>query len=551
METRQTQRMLHLNRREQISLLLALGLFSVCSFPWLSLPGPYQDELLFVQVLEPFAFGSTLYSWTIAGAEIPVMVMTYVGTLKTLVMKAVFALFPVTVSTVRAVALLLGAATLWLTLIFLRRHYSSAVAVVATLLLATDPSFIHTIRIDWGPVAFMQLLKMAGLALISGWLVGGNVRLWIGGMFIFGLALWDKATFVWFLLPLALCVLALFPKETAKRFSYRIAALGLVAFLLGSLPFWMFNVTERGTTASENWSFELRPEKLYSARGTLDGSAVLWLIVRDEFESAPVPEDIAAPRMATIFKRLGHARTSLSWPLMVVSVLLLPITLLTRHRRAVLFPLLLSLGSYLVMFVFRGAGGSAHHVVMFYPFPLLFVAVSLAATAERWKLRGVFPVVVAATVLWNLSLNARYLAGYAHTGGSGSFTDAIYPLISHTRDHPACKYYLFDFGLSTPFAFLGQPYEIDWEELFGLYMETDSVQQKEQRTREVLANDDSRLIVRGKGRTVFPGGRKLIEQWLAEGRIEKSAEFRERMGVVAFEVYRPTSTDGTSRKPSS
>ncbi len=82
METRQTQRMLHLNRREQISLLLALGLFSVCSFPWLSLPGPYQDELLFVQVLEPFAFGSTLYSWTIAGAEIPVMVMTYVGTLK-------------------------------------------------------------------------------------------------------------------------------------------------------------------------------------------------------------------------------------------------------------------------------------------------------------------------------------------------------------------------------------------------------------------------------------------------------------------------------------
>ena len=56
----------------------------------------------------------------------------------------------------------------------------------------------------------------------------------------------------------------------------------------------------------------------------------------------------------------------------------------------------------------------------------------------------------------------------------------------------------------------------------------------------MLANDDSRLIVRGKDRTVFPGGRKLIEQWLAEGRIEKSVEFRERMGVVAFEVYRPT-----------
>ena len=388
------------NQPKQIWLFIALFLFALCSFPWLSLPGAYADELYFVPVIEPFAFGSAHYSWTVGGTEIPIMIMSYVGALKALLIKVVFALCPHTIATVRASALLLGLATLCLTFTLLRRYYSPAIVIATTLLLATDASFIHTIRIDWGPVALMQILKMGGLALISAWLVSGRLRLWIAAMFIFGLALWDKATFVWILLPLAACVLLFFWRETLQRFSYRTATIGVFAFLLGALPFWIFNISQGGTTASENWNFEFHTEKLHAARGTLDGSAVLWLTVRDDFEAAEPPEDIPLPQFASALKTLGQARTALSWPLMVASVLLLPITLLTRHRRAVLFPFILSLGIYLLMFFFRAGGGSAHHVVMIYPFPLLFVAASLAATAEKWKLRPVFPVVVAAAVLW-------------------------------------------------------------------------------------------------------------------------------------------------------
>ena len=296
--------MLHLNRHEQLWLLAGLLLFALCSFPWLALPGPYQDELYFIPVLEPFDFESPLYSWTVAGTELPMMIVSYAGALKALLMKVAFALCPPTVATVRGSALLLGMGTLCFTLVFLRRYYSSTVAVAATLLLATDPSFIHTIRIDWGPVALMQFLKMAGFALISGWLVSGRLALWIAGMFTFGLALWDKATFVWILLPLALCVLALFPRETLQRFSYRVAAIGVIAFLVGSLPFWMFNLNKEGQTASGNWNFEYRPDKLSTARGTLDGSVVLWLIVRDDFEEAQPPEDIALPQFASALKML-------------------------------------------------------------------------------------------------------------------------------------------------------------------------------------------------------------------------------------------------------
>ena len=472
------------------------------------------------------------------------MIVSYAGALKALLMKVAFALCPPTVATVRGSALLLGMGTLCFTLVFLRRYYSSTVAVAATLLLATDPSFIHTIRIDWGPVALMQFLKMAGFALISGWLVSGRLALWIAGMFTFGLALWDKATFVWILLPLALCVLALFPRETLQRFSYRVAAIGVIAFLVGSLPFWMFNLNKEGQTASENWNFEYRPDKLSTARGTLDGSVVLWLIVRDDFEEAQPPEDIALPQFASALKMLGQARSTLSWPLMVVSLLLLPITLLTRHRRAVLFPLALSLGIYLLMFPFRAGGGGSHHVVMIYPFPLLFVAASLAATAEKFKLRQVFPLVIAAALLSNLSLNARYLAGYAHTGGAGNFTDAVYDLIPYMSDRPQLTYHLLDWGISNTLAFLGEPYDIRWEDFSGQYMGTEPPAPRNQHMSRVLADTKSRFVVRGSDRTVFPAGRKLIEKWLTEGRIEKTTEFRERLGTVAFEVYRPTPPGG-------
>ena len=502
--------MLHLNRHEQLWLLAGLLLFALCSFPWLALPGLYQDELYFIPVLEPFDFESPLYSWTVAGTELPMMIVSYAGALKALLMKVAFAVCPPTVATVRGSALLLGMGTLCFTLVFLRRHYSIAVAVAATLLLATDPSFIHTIRIDWGPVALMQFLKMAGLAFISGWLVSGRLALWIAGMFVFGLAVWDKATFVWFLVPLALCILTLFPRETVQRFSYRLAAIGVIAFLLGSLPFWMFNATKDAQTASENWNFEYRPDKLSTARGTLDGSVVLWLIVRDDFEEAQPPEDIALPRLASAFKTIGKARSSLGWWLPVVAVLLLPITLRTRHRRAILFPLIVTLGIYLLMFPFRAGGSGSHHVVMVYPFPLLFVAASLAATAEKVKLRLAMPLVVGVAVLWNLSLNARYLAGYAHTGGSRNFTDAIYELAPHMHQNPEQTYYLLDWGISNPLAFLGEPYEIKWEDLSTVYFESEPPETSAKRMSNLLADPQIRFVVRSQERTEFPAGRKWI-----------------------------------------
>ena len=63
-------------------------------------------------------------------------------------------------------------------------------ALLAAVLLATDPTFLLTDTFDWGPVALQHLLVVSGCFLIA------RGRLcW--GAFLFGLALWNKAIFLW------------------------------------------------------------------------------------------------------------------------------------------------------------------------------------------------------------------------------------------------------------------------------------------------------------------------------------------------------------------
>ena len=536
-----------LHRLERGWIVAALVLFSLCAFPWLDLPGPEQDELYFIPVLEPYAYGPTLYSWSWGETEIPVMIVSYAGALKAWLMAGVLAVFPPTMVTVRAFGVILGLLTIALTACFLRRHYSAFTTVSATLLLATSASFIHTMRMDWGPVALMQFLKMAALVLLAVW-VTGRKPLWLAaGMFVFGLAIWDKANFIWFLAALGVAVLAVFPQETLRRLSPKTIAIALLAFTAGSWPLWQYNIEQGAATASENARFEFRPEKLEAAQKTLDGSAVLWLaggsglddaLPLADISSAGIPATgIPAAAIARALRTAGWARSNLTWPLMVLAVLALPLTLRTPHGRGILFALLVTLLTYAAMFVFRAGGGSAHHVVMIFPFPFIFVAASLEAISARWKLPRLAPLVVGAALVIALSLNARYLAAYTHSDGSRHFSPAIYRLVSFMGKENHYRYYFLDWGMATQTAFLGHDRGVRWEELYGVFAANGTEQERQERMSHLLVNPQNRFVTHGENRTFFPAGRARIERLAAEGRLRKVKELRERGGTVAFEIY--------------
>src|SRR5215831_14367345 len=66
-----------------------------------------------------YEHGQAWYSWRFGGAEIPVMLITYLGALKTWVMNPYFAVFRPSEITLRVPALLAGAGTLWMFFAFL------------------------------------------------------------------------------------------------------------------------------------------------------------------------------------------------------------------------------------------------------------------------------------------------------------------------------------------------------------------------------------------------------------------------------------------------
>jgi 4-amino-4-deoxy-L-arabinose transferase-like glycosyltransferase len=94
--------------------------------------------------------------------DIPLMVMSYIGSLKTLLYWPVFSWLGANVWTTRFPMILAGAATIFFFYRLAHRAAGPLAALIAVLLLATDPMFLMTNTFDWGPVALEHLLLVTG-----------------------------------------------------------------------------------------------------------------------------------------------------------------------------------------------------------------------------------------------------------------------------------------------------------------------------------------------------------------------------------------------------
>ena len=157
--------------------------------------GLESDEVLFT----PPLYGpiNTAFAIRLFHHTVPLMVMSYIGALKTFVYWPLSWIFPVNVYFVRLPMVLVGAATVLIFYKWAAIFAGSRGALLAAALLATDPTFLLTDTFDWGPVALQHLLVVSGCLLIA----RGRLS-W--GTFLFGLALWNKAIFLWTLSGLTL-----------------------------------------------------------------------------------------------------------------------------------------------------------------------------------------------------------------------------------------------------------------------------------------------------------------------------------------------------------
>jgi hypothetical protein len=444
------------NLASRISLAFACCLTILAGCALIPYAGIQMDEALFAgpyyQTI-PREFRLRLFHH-----DIPLMVMTYIGTLKTLLYWPIFVTFRSTLAAhsiyaawiIRLPMVLTGALTVWIFFYLTERSAGRLAAVIAALLLASDPTFLLTNTFDWGPVALEHILLVTGCFFLVKYAQDRAPRDLPLGFFFLGLALWNKAVFVWALAGLICAVVSIFGRELRQMTNRRHLAVAAAGFLLGSLPFVIYNGHRRAETFRSNAHLEPRgaPAKFIHVRSALNGSGLFGYIVYEE-ESDHPKAPVSLRGRAAVFLRdhLGEHRGGGMEYAALLSLLAVP---LWWRSRAARFCLVFSAVAWFFMASTRDAGASLHHTVLLWPFPQLFVAIAIASIRWKWAAISICLLLV----VGNLLVVNQYIAQFERNGAAGPYSDAIYPLSAALSEIPGQTIYVLDWGIQFPLDLL-------------------------------------------------------------------------------------------------
>lgn len=382
------------------------------------------------------------------------MVISYLGALKTLLYAPILALLGANVWTIRLPMVLAGAITVF---VFYRLTLIAAgprAALLAAFLLATDPLVLMTNTFDWGPVAIEHLLLVTGCwAWAQFGLRTGTTRptpapFWDAplrqlalGCLCFGLALWNKAIFSWALAGLGVGALAALRPWWRALWTPRALAVAATAFLLGAAPLVAYNVRHGFATFRENAQLEPAaiPAKWVQLESALQGSSVFGYIAAEEWME-PRRDPRTPLERASVWLRQHtgeYRRSGFYW---VLGALLAAFPLWWRSRAA-WFSLAFCATSWLLMAMTRDAGGAGHHLVLLWPFPILFAASAL----RRLPLFLLLPAGLAMAGS-NLLVVNQYYSQLVQHGAYDTFTDALFPL-SESLTGATETIYIADWGM--------------------------------------------------------------------------------------------------------
>ena len=539
-------------------LFLALSVFLI---PY---AGIQEDEALFTTPL--YLHIGNEFRVRILHHDVYMMVISYIGALKTALFVPIFSLFGANAWSLRLPVVLLGAGTVFVFYFIAEQSAGRWAALLAALLLATDPVFLLTNTFDWGPVAVEHILLVTGVFCVAranrsegtmasrpisphGPLPGGLLRLarsgserkyLILGFLCFGLALWDKAVFVWALAGLTAAGLLVFWPELSKmatRSNLRTAA---AAFLVGILPLVVYNVRHKSATLRENAHFDPRGpiHKWTQLENALNGSSLFGYMVSEEWRPNPKPAATCIGRASVWLRdRLGERRSTGLYYVFSLLVIAVPLWWTLRAAR---FSLVFMTVTWLAMALTRDAGGAAHHVVLLWPFPILFLAtgVGRAFRAHRrvWRLLAAYAA--AALIAMNLVVLNQYVAQFERYGPSETFTDGIYPLSDDLTAFAGRPVYVIDWGMANPLAFLHQG-RLNLKFGSGPLMDDSPSEAQQKAVRAMIANPGAVFVAHIAGEEMFPMVNERLD------RVAASLGFRKELlqtaadsnGRPRFEVF--------------
>ncbi|MGC4048413.1 MAG: hypothetical protein QM757_01690 [Paludibaculum sp.] len=508
--------------------------FALLCLPY---PGLQQDETLFAWPLCRPAVAA--YNVDIGGHPLPLMLMSYLGALKTWLYAPLLAFWTPSVYSLRLPAVLLAALTVYLLHILLTRLHSRAAASIAALLLATDSIYILSSTFDWGPVVVQHLLLVSFLLCIERCVTCRRQVFLFLACVLVGLAFWDKAVVVWMAAGLGAATLAVYAGALRSYLTMRNAALAAAAFCLGALPLLAFNASRSFATLTSNSNWEPRGplEKYPALLQSLNGTAFFGSLVNPEWQARATEP---ASAIESVVEGIDHAGIRSSYsalPLVIVLALLC-----LAHpggkpvRRLAHFLTIAFAVAWWFMTSIRTAGGSAHHIVLLWPLPHMLAGIALAQAASSggW-LRRVVLALVPLAIAVNAANSNHYAAELMRHGAAWQWTDATSRLPDVVRAAHAVRIGVDDWGIAGPLDVVtsGQLVMSDAADL-GF---RNSAKPGEPVLRQVK---DTLWLGWTPEYAVQPEAKRAMEAFAAAQGLTKSVDFvvRNRNGTAMLEGYR-------------
>jgi hypothetical protein len=528
----------HLAQRTKIWLAVFVACLGFVLAGWVLMPYPgiEADEAL---VGDPI-FGPVIaeYRIRISHQIIPLMLMDYVGALKSWLYRPIFAVFGPSPESLRWPVLIVGAITLGLFYLLLDRIAGPRAALGGCFLLASDTMFLMTSEFDWGPVAIQHLMLVSACLLLLQFARTGSWKTLLFGFFALGLGLWDKALFAWVSGGLCIAAMVVFPREVLRRLTARNFSVALAGFLLGAWPLLVFNARHHWPTIRNDASISAGniAQKAEVLKRTINGSSLFGYMVNDSSSTPPEPPEHRLDRVSRAiaeFAREPHQNFLL--PAVLVSLLTAP--LWGASRRAILFALVFMAVTWMEMALTKNAGGSAHHAVLLWPFPQFVIALALAASSGRFMRWGAaaFVIAIAFLCVTNLLVTNEYLACLIRYGPAVTWTDAIYPLSNSLRKESR-DVIVMDWDIYDPLLLIERG-AIKLRS--GFFEVMSDAPGEKQRIESLIANQGALFVTHTPENQFFPiPNRKLETAAAALGyRKELLQTVMDGHGRKVFEVY--------------
>ena len=434
----------------RLPALAACLLFFLTGSAFVSRLGIQNDEALFANgIFKPYAVA---YSFPWGRAGLPLMLMSYLGTLKSWIYRPIFQRFGTGVSAMRVPMLLAGVASVWLFYLLLRRVAGVRAALFGCGLLATDSLYLLTTCFDWGPVALQHLLLVSGMLLLLGFYQRRSHLRLAWGCFLLGLAMWDKALAIWMIGGIGLALIMVFPKQIAGVATLRRVAISVLAFALGALPLIVYNIEKPLATFRGNasWDASELAGKGRLLAATADGSALFGWLNSEEWQTQNPrpPRGVLQSISARISALAGRPRHSLLLYAFGLALLLAPLA--RGHAlRAIVFALVAMTVAWAQMAITANAGGSVHHAILIWPLPQMVIAISFAAASRRLRAAGIpaLAVVLAGLMVSGLLVTNQYHFLMVRNGGSPNWTDAIFRLADYMKGVSPNNVFCMDWGI--------------------------------------------------------------------------------------------------------